>query len=362
MCTACAWRRICTTRARRVHGTCTACAWHVYGTQAPNFFMELKRGDFEDHAIYLANLLLGMNIDAYVCCGRLHTAKKGEKRHVWVMVREDDGCVRFWETSTGDDLEMKGRWRGDEKFMAKKREEEEKAEKAAEKEKEAANRGGGGGGGADADKKGGKGKKGGKKSRRRSTKKKGKGKEAAAAAAAAAEAEAETEAEAVEGEGEDDDDDERERGREQKLALWRRRKSGQGHDDVVDIEMARTCNARTCKYAMHACTLSRACGHAHTHTCILYVQCTHTCMRTYTCTCSTRAVKDLSASPRTSPLLPAGAARAPQRGRDARHLADRGAQARDLLRGARSGGERGQHGGSLDGHGPPPCRLGRRRQ
>ena len=33
--------------------------------QAPNFFMELRKGDFEDHAIYLCNLLLGLEIDAY---------------------------------------------------------------------------------------------------------------------------------------------------------------------------------------------------------------------------------------------------------------------------------------------------------
>ena len=57
--------------------------------QAPNFFMELRKGDFEDHAIYLCNLLLGLKIDAYVCVGRLHDAKRGEKRHVWVLVRED---------------------------------------------------------------------------------------------------------------------------------------------------------------------------------------------------------------------------------------------------------------------------------
>ena len=80
--------------------------------QAPNFFMELRKGDFEDHAIYLCNLLLGIKLDAYVCVGRLYEAKRGDKRHVWVMVREDDGCVRMWETSTGDDAILKGRWKG----------------------------------------------------------------------------------------------------------------------------------------------------------------------------------------------------------------------------------------------------------
>ena len=146
--------------------------------------MELKRGDFEDHAVYLCNLLLGMNLDAYVCCGRLHTAKKGEKRHVWVMVRDEDGLVRFWETSTGDDLELPARWRGEAKFMAKKREAEEKAAAAAEKEKELALKGGGGGSGGGADD--GKGKKG----KRKKLTKKEKQKEAEAKAKAEADAEA----------------------------------------------------------------------------------------------------------------------------------------------------------------------------
>ena len=144
--------------------------------QSPNFFMELKRGDFEDHAVYLCNLLLGMNLDAYVCCGRLHTAKKGEKRHVWVMVRDEDGVVTFWETSTGDDLKLPGRWRGEAKFMAKKRKEEEEAERLAELEKET---GGKGGGGADGK---------GKKAKRKKLTKKEKQKEAEAKAAADAEA------------------------------------------------------------------------------------------------------------------------------------------------------------------------------
>ena len=154
-------------------------------TQSPNFFMELKRGDFEDHAVYLCNLLLGMNLDAYVCCGRLHTAKKGEKRHVWVMVRDDDGLVRFWETSTGDDVPLPARWRGEAKFMAKKRKEEEEAERLAEAEKHKAEGkggdGGGGGGGADGK---------GKKGKRKKLSKKEKQKEAEAKAKAEADAEA----------------------------------------------------------------------------------------------------------------------------------------------------------------------------
>lgn len=95
--------------------------------QAPNFFMELRKGDFEDHAIYLCNLLLGMNIDAYVCIGRLHEAKKGDKRHVWVMVREDNGMVSMWETSTGDDMQLPGRWKGKDDKKAQRDKDKDKA-------------------------------------------------------------------------------------------------------------------------------------------------------------------------------------------------------------------------------------------
>ena len=69
-----------------------------------------SRAHAQDHAIYLCNLLLGLEMDAYVCVGRLHDAARGEKRHVWVMVREENGDVRMWETSTGDAVLLPGRW------------------------------------------------------------------------------------------------------------------------------------------------------------------------------------------------------------------------------------------------------------
>ena len=37
----------------------------------PNYFMEVKKGASEDHAILLANLFLGMGLDAYLAIGRL---------------------------------------------------------------------------------------------------------------------------------------------------------------------------------------------------------------------------------------------------------------------------------------------------
>ena len=73
--------------------------------------MHMQHAHMQDHAIYLCNLLLGLELDAYVCVGRLHDSAKGEKRHVWVMVREENGDVRMWETSTGDEVVLPGRWR-----------------------------------------------------------------------------------------------------------------------------------------------------------------------------------------------------------------------------------------------------------
>ena len=196
--------------------------------QSPNFFMELKRGDFEDHAIYLCNLLLGMNLDAYVCCGRLHTAKKGDKRHVWVMVRDDDGLVRFWETSTGDDLELPARWRGEAKFMAKKRAEEAEAARLAEEEKEAALKGGGGG--ADGT---------GKKGKRKKLSKKERQREAEAKAKAEAEAEAAAEEARLEAEeaAENEEVDEEALEREREAAAARRRRSKLGFEQAAELEM-----------------------------------------------------------------------------------------------------------------------------
>ena len=75
---------------------------HTAGSQSCDvwqslpFFLAMKKGDFEDHALLLANLLLGLGLDAYVCVGRLRRNKHGrhnklDKRHVWVMTREANG-------------------------------------------------------------------------------------------------------------------------------------------------------------------------------------------------------------------------------------------------------------------------------
>lgn len=80
--------------------------------QSPPFFMMMRQGDTEDHALLMCNLLLGLNLDAYVCVGRLRGCSEREKRHVWVMTREPDGDVRIWETKTGTCLTLVERWYG----------------------------------------------------------------------------------------------------------------------------------------------------------------------------------------------------------------------------------------------------------
>lgn len=80
--------------------------------QSPTFFLEMRKGDCEDHALLMCNLLLGQGRDAYVCVGRLHDASEGDKRHVWVMTREEDGSVLMWETSQGSFVELPARWPG----------------------------------------------------------------------------------------------------------------------------------------------------------------------------------------------------------------------------------------------------------
>eukprot|EP01028_Stygiella_incarcerata_P009678 TRINITY_DN463_c0_g3_i2.p1 TRINITY_DN463_c0_g3~~TRINITY_DN463_c0_g3_i2.p1 ORF type:complete len:796 (+),score=226.10 TRINITY_DN463_c0_g3_i2:244-2631(+) len=76
---------------------------------SPNFFLNIRKGDSEDHAILMGNLLLGNDEDAYLCLGTTHS---GVKNHVWIMIREGDGSVSFYETSTGKRYRLPGRWRG----------------------------------------------------------------------------------------------------------------------------------------------------------------------------------------------------------------------------------------------------------
>ncbi|XP_041648664.1 centrosomal protein of 76 kDa isoform X3 [Cheilinus undulatus] len=59
-------------------------------------FLCRGKGDCEDHATLLCSLLLGFELDAYVCVG---TKNKGTP-HTWVLTRGTDGSITFWESLT----------------------------------------------------------------------------------------------------------------------------------------------------------------------------------------------------------------------------------------------------------------------
>jgi hypothetical protein len=66
-------------------------------------------GASEDHAILQCNLFLGLGLDAYIAVGRL---PGGVLQHVWVVTREPNGNVLFWETTKGDYYILPARWTG----------------------------------------------------------------------------------------------------------------------------------------------------------------------------------------------------------------------------------------------------------
>jgi len=76
---------------------------------SPNYFLDVKKGASEDHAILQCNLFLGLGLDAYLAIGRL---PGGSTQHVWVMTREPNGDVLFWETTKGDYYTLPMRWTG----------------------------------------------------------------------------------------------------------------------------------------------------------------------------------------------------------------------------------------------------------
>ena len=74
--------------------------WHSLHT-----FLALKKGDVEDHALLLCNLLLGFGLDAYVACG---VAVNGA--HLWVITRAKLSpgkfTIIFWESLTGQRISV----------------------------------------------------------------------------------------------------------------------------------------------------------------------------------------------------------------------------------------------------------------
>ena len=64
---------------------------------SPKFFLDVKKGASEDHAIMLTNMMLALGLDTYLCTGRAWVQymddqtdemveKVGDEEHVWVMV------------------------------------------------------------------------------------------------------------------------------------------------------------------------------------------------------------------------------------------------------------------------------------
>ena len=76
---------------------------------SPNFFLSQGKGDQEEHAILLCNLFLGLEMDAYVCLGRT----KSGIDHAWVMTRDIDGSITFWESTNNKSYLLTERWEGD---------------------------------------------------------------------------------------------------------------------------------------------------------------------------------------------------------------------------------------------------------
>jgi hypothetical protein len=65
---------------------------------SPTYFLDVRKGASEDHAILMCNLFLGLGLDAYLAIGKL---PGGIQQHVWVVTREPTGDVKFWETTKG---------------------------------------------------------------------------------------------------------------------------------------------------------------------------------------------------------------------------------------------------------------------
>ena len=71
--------------------------------------MNVKKGASEDHAILQCNLFLGLGLDAFLAIGKLPDRIT---QHVWVVTREPNGDVRFWETTRGCFYTLPQRWTG----------------------------------------------------------------------------------------------------------------------------------------------------------------------------------------------------------------------------------------------------------
>ncbi|KAJ5074351.1 centrosomal protein of 76 kda [Anaeramoeba ignava] len=75
---------------------------------SPNFFLDLKKGSAEEHAMLIVNMLLGLGLKAYFCYGKTYSGDP----HTWVMTLASNGSVSFYETSTGKEYVLKDQWGG----------------------------------------------------------------------------------------------------------------------------------------------------------------------------------------------------------------------------------------------------------
>ncbi|KAJ3449715.1 centrosomal protein of 76 kda [Anaeramoeba flamelloides] len=75
---------------------------------SPNFFLSLMKGSAEEHAALHVSMLLGLDIDAYLCQGKTKTGDV----HYWVMIREDNGDITFCECSTNKEYHLEKKWKG----------------------------------------------------------------------------------------------------------------------------------------------------------------------------------------------------------------------------------------------------------
>mmetsp|Transcript_98361 Transcript_98361/g.220198 ORF Transcript_98361/g.220198 Transcript_98361/m.220198 type:complete len:1301 (+) Transcript_98361:36-3938(+) len=89
------------------------------GWKDPQYMLFTRKGPAQDHAMLLCSVLLGSERDAYVCKGTVWVHdENGHKddpprlvEHVWVMTREENGWITFWEPCTREVYHLPHRWR-----------------------------------------------------------------------------------------------------------------------------------------------------------------------------------------------------------------------------------------------------------
>jgi len=103
------------------------------GWKDPEYLLFRRIGSAQDHAIFLCSVLRGCGKDAYVAKGTVWVPDTKDKEgadsksvvghrlveHVWVLSREANGYVTFWETCTMEMYHMPKRYSSDKESKAK---------------------------------------------------------------------------------------------------------------------------------------------------------------------------------------------------------------------------------------------------